>query len=81
MKKNERNKIMNGEILNLHFLPNLFADFSSCRFYFSQNQKVKTISYLFFFFFLAYFFIYINPSLFSCLDPLFINTLGITFRF
>lgn len=39
---------MNGEILNLHFLPNLFADFSSCRFYFSQNQKVKTISYLFF---------------------------------
>lgn len=49
-KKNERNKIMNGEILNLHFLLNLFTDFNSCRFHFSENQKVKTISYLFFFF-------------------------------
>ena len=80
MKKNERNKIMNGEILNLLFLLNLFTDFSSCRFYFSQNQKVKTISYIFGFF-LNLFFLFITPSLFSCLDPLFINTLEITFRF
>ena len=79
MKKNERNKIMHGEILNLHFLLNLFTVFSSCRFYFSQNHKVKAISFLHFFWFIFY--IYINPSLFSCLDPLSINTLGITFRF
>ena len=71
---------MNGEILNLHFLLNLFTDFNSCRFHFSQNQEVKTISYLFFFFF-SLCFLYITPSLFSCLDPLFINTLGITFPF
>ena len=49
-KKDERNKIMNGDILNVHFLLNLSTDFSSCRFHFSQNQKVKTISYLLFLF-------------------------------
>ena len=48
---------MNGEILNLHFLLNLFTDFNSCRFHFSQNQEVKTISYLFFFFLVYVFYI------------------------
>lgn len=56
-KKDERNKIMNGDILNVHFLLNLSTDFSSCRFLFSQNQKVKTISYLFFYFLVYVFYI------------------------
>ena len=45
---------MHSEILNLHFLLNLFTVFSSCRFYFSQNQKVKAISFLHFFWFIFY---------------------------